>query len=61
MQIVVYSTKCVACGLCVNMHPDIFKMKNDHIEVVKEKIPKMLEKEIEELIEQCPAEAIRRK
>ena len=61
MQIVVYSSKCIACGLCTDMYPTIFKMEEDCAVATNNEIPKKLESKIEDLITQCPTEAIKRK
>ena len=57
-KIKVDKQKCLGCGLCVNLCPEVFKLKDGKSEV-KEKVD--LEKNknsIKESIDSCPVQAI---
>lgn len=61
MSLKVDQDKCISCGACVNICPEIFQLNdNGKAEVVEqsdEKINKF-EDEIDETIDNCPVEAI---
>lgn len=50
---------CIGCGLCVEMHPEYYEMKNN--KAVVKKYPDGMEEQqiIQESAEKCPANAIR--
>jgi ferredoxin len=48
--------KCIGCGMCVSMNPEIFEMdENGKAKIIFQKNAK----EIKEIIESCPVEAIK--
>ncbi len=63
MKVSIDQTKCVACGSCVAICPEVFEMKEDgKVDVKKElkgkDIPKELESKVQEAHDMCPATAI---
>jgi len=46
--------KCIGCGLCVSMVPDVFEMDGDKAKVISQK----KSPEVKEAVESCPGEAI---
>lgn len=59
MKVKVDKDKCISCGLCTNMCPNIFLMDEDNkSEVVKQPSTKEEEACAKEAIEACPVEAI---
>ena len=46
--------KCIGCGLCASICPEVFEMKNGKANVKKKKDSKC----IEEAITSCPVKAI---
>ena len=49
---------CIGCGLCEENLPEIFKTGDYTAELKKTDVPEHLEKELEDTIEDCPADAI---
>ncbi len=60
MKIKVNKEKCIGCGMCASLVPDVFELdEKENKSRVKEGVDlKKYEKEIEEAIESCPARAI---
>jgi len=57
MKLRVDKEKCIGCGSCAAMFPDVFEVKGDKAEVKKEHID---EKSAKEAIELCPVQAIKK-
>lgn len=54
--------KCIGCGLCSNLCPEVFEMGEDGKAKVKEEADMEKNKEcVEEAIEGCPVGAIEKK
>ena len=49
---------CTACGLCVDMCPDVFQIGLDIAEVVSDEVPSEFEDAVSQAAEECPVEAI---
>lgn len=63
MKVSIDQTKCVACGSCVAICPEVFEMKEDGTVNVKgefkgKDVPKELESKVEEAHDMCPSIAI---
>lgn len=63
MKVSIDHTKCIACGSCVAICPEVFEMKDDGTVDVKEEfkgkeISKELEDKVREAYDMCPATAI---
>ncbi|MBP6976247.1 ferredoxin [Candidatus Dojkabacteria bacterium] len=63
MKVSIDQSKCVACGSCVAICPEVFEMKEDGTVDVKKEykekdIPKELEAKVKEAHDMCPATAI---
>ena len=63
MKVSIDQTKCVACGSCVAICPEVFEMKEDGTVDVKKEyqgkdIPNELEEKVQEAHDMCPATAI---
>ncbi len=52
-KITINNNKCITCGICAQMYPDIFEFKNNKIQIVNPDAT--LNKDISDL---CPAGAI---
>ncbi len=50
--------KCAGCGLCEEVLPELFYMKNNSAECRKGSVPEELLDRLEELADECPSEAI---
>ena len=48
---------CTACGLCIDICPDVFEL-NDVAKVIADPVPKNSEDCVVEAEESCPVEAI---
>lgn len=56
MTVKVDQEKCVGCGLCASLNPDVFELGDDgKARVIK---PKASAKECKEAADSCPSEAI---
>ncbi|HBB64554.1 hypothetical protein A3K02_00765 [candidate division WS6 bacterium RIFOXYD1_FULL_33_8] len=63
MKVSIDPTKCIACGSCVAVCPEVFEMKEDGTVDVKSEwkdkaIPEELESKVQEAHDMCPATAI---
>lgn len=58
MNIELDKNLCIGCGLCEENLPEIFKIGKYTAEIIKSEISEDYRKQIEEIIEDCPAEAI---
>lgn len=66
MKILYDKKKCIKCGLCASIRPDIFVLSEDGIEVIKKVVERTGEKADEKLIKDlkaieadCPVGAIK--
>ena len=63
MKVSVDQEKCIVCGSCVAICPEVFEMKDDGTVDVKEDfkgkdVPQELESKVKEAQSMCPASAI---
>jgi ferredoxin len=49
---------CIACGLCVDICPDVFEMGVQLAQVKTDNIPKQLEEAVRQAADDCPVSAI---
>ena len=49
---------CTACGLCVDICPEVFQMGLDMAEVIVDPVPKDSESLAQQAADDCPVEAI---
>jgi ferredoxin len=49
---------CTACGLCVDICPDVFQMGSDMSEVIVDEVPAEFEEAVQQAADECPVEAI---
>jgi ferredoxin len=50
---------CIACGLCVEICPEVFRMGDDDLaEVWVDEVPEELEANVMESLESCPVSVI---
>ncbi len=51
--------KCMGCGVCESICPEVFQMGDDNIaKVLQDPVPEALEDSAREAAESCPEEAI---
>ncbi len=58
MKAVIDEETCIGCGLCVQIAPDVYEMREDKATTLVNEIPEELEGEAKEAAEQCPVNAI---
>lgn len=58
MKILIDKEKCIGCGACEAIAPEIFKMKGDKAVVVKQAKSKAEENKAKESSDSCPTQAI---
>ena len=59
MKVTVDRDTCIGCGVCVAMCPDLFKLDDESIAIVKTNtVPPNLETEARETAESCAVDAI---
>lgn len=49
---------CTACGLCVDLCPDVYQMGDEFAEVIVNPIPAEFETLAQQAADECPVEAI---
>ena len=55
MKIKINKEKCIGCGYCDSLRPDIFSLEDDKSEVIKQPTN---EESIKDIISKCPVNAI---
>jgi len=59
MHVQVDQDLCVSCGTCLDLCPDVFSWNEDEkAQATEEEIPKELENDAHEAVENCPASTI---
>ncbi len=59
MKVKVNQDKCIGCGACVSLVNDVYDFNDDGLaHVIVNEVPKELEKEAKEALENCPVDAI---
>lgn len=58
MKVVVDSEKCIGCGLCSQVAPEVYEMMEDKAVVMMDEIPEDKEETAKDGAEQCPVSAI---
>jgi len=58
MNVVVDPLLCTACGLCVEMCPEVFEMGTEAAEVIADPVPLDQMDCVKEAEDNCPVEAI---
>jgi len=58
MKVSIDADLCTGCGLCTDSLPEIFEMKDDLAVVIQANVPADKESEVQEAVDDCPAEAI---
>ncbi len=56
-QVKIIEEKCILCGQCEAIAPEVFKI-DDTPKVIMDKIPENLEEKVQEAIDACPTTAI---
>lgn len=60
MTVAVDKTKCIGCGLCASIAPEVFEMKDDGFSHVKDVSgDKKFAKKVKEAVDSCPVKAIK--
>jgi ferredoxin len=59
MKVIVDEKKCIGCGLCVSIAPEIFEMEKSKAVVKIAEVPAAHIGSVQDAIENCPVEAIR--
>lgn len=59
MKIKVNKEKCLICGMCASMVPEVFEFNDDgFVEANNKNITEENKKEVKEAMENCPVDAI---
>ncbi len=58
MNVVVDPLLCTACGICVELCPEVFEMGIEAAEVIEDPVPLDLMDLVHEAEDSCPVEAI---
>ncbi|MGD2174926.1 MAG: ferredoxin [Candidatus Brocadiaceae bacterium] len=49
---------CIACGLCVDICPEVFDMGDEFAELIVDEVPEEYEEAVRDAAAECPTEAI---
>ena len=55
VKVKVDQTRCVGCGMCASLNPEVFEIVNGKAKVKKDVVEK---EEVAEIVENCPMQAI---
>ena len=59
MKLKINKDKCIGCGACQALVPDVFEINDEGVaEVIVEVVPENLEEEVKDASESCPVNAI---
>lgn len=58
MVVTVDKSKCIGCGLCVSIAPEVFELGDDGFSHAKADGNKKYPKEVREAVDSCPVKAI---
>ncbi len=59
MKVKINQEKCISCGSCPSLAPEVFDFNDEGVaEVIKQDVPKELEEAVKDAIEFCPTQAI---
>ena len=59
MKVKINQEKCISCGSCPSLAPEVFDFNDEGVaEVIKQDVPKELEEAVKDVIEFCPTLAI---
>lgn len=59
MKVKINQEKCISCGSCPSLAPEVFDFNGEGVaEVIKQDVPKELEEAVKDAIEFCPTQAI---
>ena len=62
MTIEIDKKKCIGCGLCASIAPEVFKLGNDGLAYAKDpNSDKKFASKLKEAVDSCPVEAIKTK
>lgn len=65
MKILYDKKKCIKCGLCASIRPDVFALREDGVEIIKnveglgENVDAELIEDLKTIEKDCPVEAIK--
>jgi len=59
-KVVIDAGECVACGTCVEICPEVFKLEEgaEHAEVIKSSVGSAEQDAVQESIDTCPTQCI---
>lgn len=59
MKVKVNQDKCIGCGACPSLVPEVFEFNDNGLaHVIVNEVPKDKEEEVKEALQNCPVEAI---
>ena len=58
MKVKVNQDRCIACGGCISILPEVFEFNDNGLAEAKNEVPDGKEKDAEEAIRFCPGSAI---
>jgi ferredoxin len=58
MELMVLFDRCLGCGICENLAPEVIRVE-DVAQVILKQVPEKFQKAVQQAVNECPEEALK--